>query len=324
MAKSQKKKANLKQIYFSPKITIFPFESPENPLKVERKTVENRLKWLDFNDFQRKTVGNIEKKPQNSINLKRVCLKSAKSPLKSLITDSFFDSRVFINIQTIHPQQFIKKYDKFELYRSQSAKKPLFQEQKPDISKKKTENSLKLGEFDFGRLNKDFKTWKSSYISQGIFPKRAFLKKNDEENELFKPFSREITPISKEKIRPLGLNHQNLNKNVENWLLMKEIEKIREFKALKLGVFKTKKSNSLGLINQISPDSGNRIKAIEIKEKSEKNEEKCKTFHFNVKRLDEKRVFKEKDQEKVLIKGDSLTPWINASDSFNESGIEKP
>ena len=285
-----------------------------------KKTGDNPIKWLNLNNLTRKTSEHKLKTPKFSINNHKVTvpISPPAKPLQLLQNDSFFDSRTFINIQTMKPQNFTKKFARTEFFRPQTSGKMIFQGEKPP-SLKNTITSPKVNQFDFSCLNKHCKNF-SSHVNNNVFPKRSAVKIKEFDEEVpFRPFSAKIS-TEKPILNP---NQQNFHKKIENWVVLQEMRRIREFKSLNLRVIKNKKSNSVGLI---TPNCETKEKPFKIEKNSErndvlrekpcKNDEKYRTFHFNGNGIN-------RENDLFSGKGEGINPWLISSDSFNDSALPK-
>lgn len=321
MAKNLKNKAVSQPIFFSPRIAIFPFETQNPKCSLSKKAGEYPVKWLNLNNLSRKASEHKLKTPKFSINALKVSSPLSPKPQQLLQNDSFFDSRAFINIQTMKPQKFTKKFAKTEFFRPQTSCKAIFQEEKP-FPLKTPLPSPRVNQFDFSCLNKNCKNL-SSHVNNNVFPKRPAVKSREFEEEVaFRPFTAKV-PAEKPVLNP---NQQSFHKKIENWVILQEIRRIREFKSLNLRVAKNKKSNSLGLITpnceirekpKIEKNPLNtKQRNLALKETPSQNDGKYATFHFKG-----NGITRETDQ--FFGKGEGINPWLISSDSFNDSALPK-
>ena len=324
MAKNIKNKSVSQPIFFSPRIAIFPFENHDQKFNMSKKTGDNPVKWLNLNNLPRKASEHkIIRSPKFSINVQKLNtpLSPQPNPLQLLQNDSFFDSRTFINIQTLKPQTFTKKFARTEFFRPQTSGKTIFHRGNP-ASLKNTVTSPRINQFDFSCLNKNCKNF-SSHVNNNVFPKGTTVKSKEFEEEVpFRPFSAKIS-TEKPILNP---NQQSFHKKIENWVILQEMRKIREFKSLNLRVIKNKKSNSVGLITpncetkekpiKMQKNSENTQRNEVLRENARKNDEKYRTFHFNGSGIN-------RENDAIFGKGEGINPWLISSDSFNDSALPK-
>ena len=319
------------EIFYSPKFSISILAKPEKILKsLDKRTSQSQkiIKCLIFDPFSQLDFTSNDKILTNQ---KKLSLHSPRKfeypktdPTKSPL--SFLDTKLLINIKSLRPQDFIKKFEKkIERIRPFTAFSSHYSQiKKPFISMKKDE-IVKSNEFDFANLNKPPIKNTINYLPTGFLPKREKL-------------NRVQSPTYDGNIINFQENialETNLGRKVREMRVYEEYQKKYEENF----IIKTKKSNSLALFsakdykvgslrgmirsNKMSADGTSRKNSERIKihknqwnENIEKNQ-KNKENHGNIKSSNQK------NEEKYDFIGESLNPWLNNTDSFNDDFVNQ-